>query len=457
MNRFFLAYISFSLFFTSAVAQRVGVADGLEMLLQDKIFECSDVSVIVYDLTADSMLFEHRSQKLVRPASVMKVLTSVVALERLGAGYRINTTMYEKRTDSIYNLYVRGEMDPLFGENDIIEMAASVPKGSVIDTLYADCSMIDSLYWGPGWSWDDNPYGYQPYLSPLLLCGGSVEVVVKPAEKGVPPEVVTKPASSFYSVVNEAECGNNKLGKLSILRDWLEDSNVIRIRGNCTREKKEKMNMYRSADFFMAVLAEKLDSMGVVVKNIAFSASPEVCDTLYTCSRSVGAVVKRALLESDNVCAEALLYHLGKPVANGSVSMSDGCAVVSRFIKNKLGVTSDYAVADGSGLSLYNYVTADILFRALRYAHGRSRIGKVLYNAMPQSGKSGTLKNRTKGTAAYGKVHAKTGTVKAVCSLAGYLDASNGHRYAFVLLNTGMQSSRPVREWQDKVCNLLCR
>jgi D-alanyl-D-alanine carboxypeptidase/D-alanyl-D-alanine-endopeptidase (penicillin-binding protein 4) len=54
-------------------------------------------------------------------------------------------------------------------------------------------------------------------------------------------------------------------------------------------------------------------------------------------------------------------------------------------------------------------------------------------------------------------VRAKTGTVKAVCSLAGYAAASNGHTYAFVLLNTGMQSSRPVREWQDKVCDLLCK
>ena len=55
---------------------------------------------------------------------------------------------------------------------------------------------------------------------------------------------------------------------------------------------------------------------------------------------------------------------------------------------------------------------------------------------MPQSGISGTLKNRSKGTAAFGKVRAKTGTVKAVCSLAGYLNAANGHRYAFVLLQS---------------------
>ena len=439
-----------------AVAQPK-ICEGLGLLLEDKMFNSSDASVLVYDLTADTMLFEHRSHKLVRPASVMKVLTSVVALDHLGAGYGIKTTMYENRTDSTLNVYVKGEMDPLFGEKDIKEMATSVPQGSVIDTLYADCSMIDSLYWGPGWSWDDNPYGYQPYISPLMLCGGAVEVVVKPTDTGQAPEVVTTPVSSFYTVVNEAECGNKELGNLTILRDWLEDSNVIRIRGNCTREKKEKMNMYRSADFFMAVLAEKFDSLGVVVKNIAFATTPDSCDTLYTRSRSVEAVVRRALLDSDNICAESLLYHLGKTIAKGTVSMSDGCTVVSRFVKKKLGVTTDFAVADGSGLSLYNYVTADLLFRALRYAHHRSRVGRVLYSAMPQSGMTGTLKNRTRGTAAYGKVRAKTGTVKAVSSLAGYLNAANGHRYAFVLLNTGMQSSRPVREWQDKVCDFLCK
>ena len=445
-------------FFSLFAGAQGNLVEGLNTLLKDKMFENSDASVVVYDLTADSMLFEHRAHKLVRPASVMKVLTSVVALDRLGVGYKFNTEMYEQRADSICNLYVKGGMDPLFDVEDIVRMAASVPSGSVIDTLFADCSMIDSLYWGPGWSWDDNPYGYQPYLSPLMLCGGAVEVVVKPTKKDSVPDVITSPQSSFYSVVNEAVCGNEELGKLSILRDWLEDSNVIRVRGNCVREKKEKMNMYRSADFFMAVLAEKFDSLGVEVKNIAFSSTPDSCTLLHSCSRSLGSAVLRALLESENICAEAMIYHLGKMVSKGSVSMGHGCRVVSQFFKNRLGVSdTNFAVADGSGLSLYNYVTADLLMRALRYAHQRSRVGKPLYNSMPLAGVSGTLRNRMKGTAAYRKVRAKTGTVKAVCSLAGYATASNGHTYAFVLLNTGMQSSRPVREWQDKVCDLLCK
>ena len=82
---------------------------------------------------------------------------------------------------------------------------------------------------------------------------------------------------------------------------------------------------------------------------------------------------------------------------------------------------------------------------------------EVLYDRLPVSGMSGTLKNRMKNSVAYGNIHAKTGTVKAVCTLAGYATAANGHVYAFVLLNTGMQSSRAARLWQDKVCELLCR
>ena len=69
-------------------------------LLNDKLFRSSDVSVAVYDLTDDKMLFEHRAQKMVRPASVMKVVTSVTALEHLGADYKIDTDM--RRRHFIY-------------------------------------------------------------------------------------------------------------------------------------------------------------------------------------------------------------------------------------------------------------------------------------------------------------------------------------------------------------------
>lgn len=449
--------ISIALFlFSFAAFPQNTLQSSLSELLTDDIFTGSDASLVVYDLTDDTLVFAHRASKSVRPASVQKVLTSVVALNNLGTSYTVDTRLLRDTVSG--GFYVKGSMDPLFGESDILSMAMSVPAGTVIDTLFADCSFCDSLYWGPGWSWDDNPYAYQPYLSPLMLCGGAVEVTVTPTAAGEAPAYSCVPSSSFYTIVNEAECNNRELGKLTILRDWLEDSNVIRITGNCEREKRVELNMYKSADFFMAVLVEKLDSLGVTVNNISFATTPDsCCSVLYENKRCITDIVDEALMESNNLCAESLLYHLGAKNSTATVSMSQGCEVVKRFIINKLGFESGFAVADGSGLSLYNYTTADILLAALRYAASRPRISAVLNRALPLSGVSGTLKNRTKGTVAYKKVRAKTGTVKGVCTLAGYATASDGRRYAFVMLNSGMLSSRPMREWQDKVCEVLCR
>lgn len=430
--------------------------NGLNNLLNDKLFHSSDVSVAVYDLTDDKMLFEHRAQKMVRPASVMKVVTSVTALEHLGADYKIDTDMYILSKDSVNNVYVKGAMDPLFNIEDMLAMASALPAGSVVDTLFADCTFCDSLYWGPGWSWDDGSYSYQPYISPLMLCGGTVEVTVKYTGKNRAPKIVTEPESSYYTIVNEAVCDKPELGKLTVLRDWLVNSNVIRVRGNCKKSVKESVSMYKSADYFMAVLAEKLDSMGVLVKNVAFAATPADGTLLHRTSRPLTCVIEEALLESNNLCAESMAYHLGKKDGTGPTSMAKGCGVVAKFLEEVMGA-EDIAVADGSGLSLYNYVTAELLVRILRYGYKKEGMKEVLYDRLPVSGMSGTLKNRMKNSVAYGNIHAKTGTVKAVCTLAGYATAANGHVYAFVLLNTGMLSSRAARLWQDKVCELLCR
>ena len=181
-------------------AQNFKVA--MDSLLGDKLFDDSDVSVAVYDLNDDTLVYAHRAQKMCRPASVLKLLTAGVALERLGVNYSICTTLGINESATARNLSLRGEMDPLFSEHDLDAMVASVGDSSVVDTLFVDCSFMDSIYWGPGWSWDDTPWEFQPYMSPLMLNGGCVDVSVKPAAKGAAPILECRPESSYYSVVN---------------------------------------------------------------------------------------------------------------------------------------------------------------------------------------------------------------------------------------------------------------
>ncbi|MDE6003242.1 MAG: D-alanyl-D-alanine carboxypeptidase, partial [Prevotella sp.] len=112
--------------------------------------------------------------------------------------------------------------------------------------------------------------------------------------------------------------------------------------------------------------------------------------------------------------------------------------------------------ADGSGLSLYNYVSAELLCALLRHAWRSPRIIGTLMPALPIAGVDGTLKDRMKKTPAQGNVRAKTGTLTGISSLSGYCTAANGHQLCFSIINQGVMRNATGKAFQDRVCNALC-
>ena len=80
-----------------------------------------------------------------------------------------------------------------------------------------------------------------------------------------------------------------------------------------------------------------------------------------------------------------------------------------------------------------------------------------MYPALPVAGVDGTLKKRMLGSFTDGNVHAKTGTVTGVSSLAGYCRAANGHMLCFSIIDHGVMHGRNGRAFQDRVCTLLCQ
>lgn len=176
-------------------------------------------------------------------------------------------------------------------------------------------------------------------------------------------------------------------------------------------------------------------------------------------STSVQTVVNRIMKESDNLNAEALLCRLGTQFTGGRhVSAADGLSAVRQLI-GKLGYLPDrYNLADGCGLSNYNYISSELLVAFLKFAYSRTDVFQKLYKALPIGGVDGTLKNRMrKGTPSYKNVHAKTGSFTAINCLAGYLKANNGHHIAFAIMNQNVLSGREARKFQDAVCDMLIR
>lgn len=218
--------------------------------------------------------------------------------------------------------------------------------------------------------------------------------------------------------------------------------------------------LYERTDSFLPALHRSLSAQGVSVVDTTFAYTAYAPDSIMTqiayCKRNLEELLDRMMKKSDNLHAEALFYHLASAY-EGSLyaTAEEGAEMMKKMIQRVGHDPKRYIMADGSGVSLYNYLSPELLADLLVYAWKQPHLFKPLYKSLPISGIDGTLKHRMKGTVAYRKIHAKTGTLTGVTSLAGYAHAANGHTLAFVIINQNMLQSWVARSWQDRVCEAL--
>lgn len=358
----------------------------LDSLLEDPLFETSQVGLMVYDLTADSTLYTYNHRQMLRPASCMKLVTSITALDQLGPNYEYQTRLFYTgeiigRT-LVGNIYCVGGFDPMITQEDVITLASSIRQlgvDSIRGLIVADRSMKESLDYGEGWCWDDE----NPILIPLTI------------------------------------------GR---------------------------------KDNFTSTLAEEIARLGVNLEKVELmqGRKPAQAKMIDVCCHSIKQVLQRMMKDSDNFYAESMFYQTAASTGHHPATAVDARNITKKLI-NRLGLNADnYRIADGSGLSLYNYVTVELLVKLLRHAWRTPSIAKALMPALPVAGVDGTLKSRMQNTRAQGNVRAKTGTLTGISSLAGYCTAPNGHELAFAIINQGILDKTTGKAFQDRVCQVLC-
>ena len=214
--------------------------------------------------------------------------------------------------------------------------------------------------------------------------------------------------------------------------------------------------LYKRKDQLCESLLSALAAEGLVVicegSPIGEKACPPSASMLSQRVHRLNEVLMPMMKESDNLYAEAMFYQLGALYQPGFVHARHAKRAVRQLL-NEMGVpSSDYRLADGSGLSLYNYTTAEIEVRLLRYAYNHPELYQPLLQSLPIAAVDGTLKERMTNTPAAGNVQAKTGTLSGVHALSGYATASNGHRLCFAIVNQGSLSGKAARALIDAIC-----
>lgn len=441
------------------------LTESIDQIIYEELPEGTDIALMVYDLTNDTTLYAYREKIMCRPASVQKVITSVTALSSLGADYKFKTALRTQASigkDSVLNgnLYLVGGLDPAFNEHELRSMVSDLKKAGVkkIDgTLYADVSIMDTMYWATGWCWDDAPASFQPYISPLMVHQGFVGIEVKPTVKGQAPEVNIYPANSYIKVVNKAVTRNDSLGPLSITRDWMHNDNTIVIEGNCKRRQSTDLSVVGSADFTFALFRQYLDEAGISYDKYGWGNCPVMARDISVVSHGLPSIVKEALKESNNLFAEAMFLQTGRIQYPKGIRFKDAAKFLQNFVSRKFGMfTSAFNIVDGSGLSMYDMCSPQFMVDMLSLIYKDRELYNIMYKSLPISGVDGTLKTRLNDKTTLNKVHAKTGTVTGSCTLAGYIHTHDGRDLAFCIMNEGAIKMAPSRNVQDKICTVLC-
>jgi D-alanyl-D-alanine carboxypeptidase/D-alanyl-D-alanine-endopeptidase (penicillin-binding protein 4) len=155
--------------------------------------------------------------------------------------------------------------------------------------------------------------------------------------------------------------------------------------------------------------------------------------------------------ESDNFTAELILKQLGTHLSDQGTTHA-GSAVVREILAEHEIPLGGVRIVDGSGLSRLNRLTANTLVAMLRAGYDDPEVRELFFSALPVAGRHGTLRQRMRGSAAYGRVVAKTGTTREASALSGFAK----RRYAFAVLQNGSPvSTYWARRAQDRFAAIL--
>ena len=445
----------------------------IDSVFSDQFFQSTFMGIDVYDLTAKKDLYKRNEKLLLRPASNMKILTTSAGLLFLGPAYNFQTSLYyigQIINGTLYgDLFVVGGCDPDFSTKDL-DSLVSVIKGTgiheITGNIFGDVSMMDSLFWGNGWMWNDDPSTDAPYLTALDINANSIGAIVKSSKLGQKANITLIPQTDFFKIENfTSTVPADSPNTYSIDRDWIHRKNTLIFKGNIKNkvvpdslQDTLMVNVYNPAKYFLTLMKEHLEENGINVDGkIYLSKIPNYAINLFNYKRPFGNVITHLNKVSYNLGAEMTLYSIAAKYFGAPATAKNGIKMVDSLISLAGMNPSDYRIVDGSGVSHYNLITAQLILSVLKYMYyEKSGLFTILYNSFPIAGVDGTLKHRMKDTPAQNNVHAKTGTLSGVCSLSGYVTAKNGHLIAFSMLTQNyVGSAKKGREFQDRVCNIL--
>jgi serine-type D-Ala-D-Ala carboxypeptidase/endopeptidase (penicillin-binding protein 4) len=441
----------------------------VERFLSDSVMLPAEVSICIIDVSTGQAVAEYNPYKSLSQASVMKLITTATALEKLGSAYTFKTSIgytgeFKKGSKTLNgNIIISGGGDPALGSekfpeqyNMIIEKwAEEISKlgiRKINGRVLTDDSRYDYQPVPSNWNWGDMGNYYGAGVYGLSLFDNTLKIHFRTGDEGSIPVITGfEPAGTGMELESFLKAsGNTDEGYVYSSPYY----NKGWITGTIPVNKDDfvlKASITDPPLMAARLLSEKLKSLGIKIalppstarvlpgeNNVNFNLIS------VTASPLLSEIIEVLNHESVNLYAEHLLKELGK-VFTGEGSTAAGVKVVTGFLDSAGVNTRGMFIEDGSGLSPQDAINSKGLATLLLYMKKNGRFFEDYYKSLPDAGKEGTLKNYFKDPVFDSRLRAKSGSMTRVRSYAGYFTTLAGHEMVFsIIVNNYNGSSRKV-------------
>lgn len=437
------------------------------------------VSLLVVDADAKTApRLSHRAAEPMNPASVMKLVTTYAALDLLGPAYRWHTPVFVQgvvRAGTLHgNLHIQGQGDPTLVAERLwllLRRVQGLGIQKIAGDIVLDASAFEAVAADPA-SFDGEPLRpYNAAAAALLLNFKSVLMTFVPDPGANIAHVQFEPP--LFGVQMQASvalatgaCGDYR----AALKADFADPTRIRFDGSYAQGCGEKVwpVAYTDPASYNARAVQGLwRAMGGELSGrVREGPTPALAPVFELASPSLAEVIRDINKYSNNVMAQQVFLTLSLPTERAPASAARGAssvaldAVVARsgqvatraasrdilqrwWQQRFASGTVAPLIDNGSGLSRTDRISAQALARLLQGAY-QSPLMPELMASLPLVGVDGTLK-RSKAQAS-GRAHLKSGSLRDVSALAGYVHANSGKRYVLVAIanHTNASAARPA-------------
>ena len=395
------------------------------------------------------------------PASVIKIIPTLAALELLGPAYRWKTEVYalgDVRDGVLQgDLLLKGYGDPYLVIEEFRKLLQEVRRRGIREItgdLLIDDSWFTVPHEIPG-AFDNEPYrAYNVLPNAFLVNFKAVRFHFYPAANGRDVRVFPEPEVAGLKIDNRLRlrkryCGGFQRGIAVNVPDGNTADHIIfsgRFPAGCRHYVLSRSVLTHATYAYGAFKSVWRELGGDIAGEVRPATAPATNKPfLVHYSRPLSDIIKLINKFSNNVMTRQLLLTLGAELGEAPGTVEQGTQVINSYLTDRGLDTQTLKIDNGAGLSREARVSAKLLADILEHAWTLPYRPEFI-SSLAITGVDGTAKNRLKYKPAAGYAHIKTGTIDDVSAIAGYVHARSGREYVVA----GMMNRKQAHKGHGK-------